>query len=97
MQTNQEGYDNVVDSWSVGVIVFSMYVVIRSLLQWRTSDSDFSCFVGSLMLARSSRMTLSGICGFVLLIGRSIGNALSTKEYLLKVRRISHPLTFLFN
>jgi len=24
-QTNQEGYDNLVDSWSVGVIVFSMY------------------------------------------------------------------------
>lgn len=23
-QTNQEGYDNAVDSWSVGVIVFSM-------------------------------------------------------------------------
>lgn len=25
-QENDEGYDNVVDSWSVGVIVFSMYV-----------------------------------------------------------------------
>ena len=24
-QDNGEGYDNVVDSWSVGVIVFSMY------------------------------------------------------------------------
>lgn len=24
-QENQEGYDNAVDSWSVGVIVFSMY------------------------------------------------------------------------
>jgi ser/thr/tyr protein kinase RAD53 len=27
MQANQEGYDNLVDSWSVGVIVFSMYVL----------------------------------------------------------------------
>jgi serine/threonine/tyrosine protein kinase RAD53 len=26
-QDNGEGYDNVVDSWSVGVIVFSMYTV----------------------------------------------------------------------
>ena len=30
-QDNNEGYDNVVDSWSVGVIVFSMYVVYVSL------------------------------------------------------------------
>lgn len=26
-QDGREGYDNVVDSWSVGVIVFSMYVI----------------------------------------------------------------------
>jgi len=26
-QENREGYDNLVDSWSVGVIVFSMYVL----------------------------------------------------------------------
>lgn len=29
-QENDEGYDNVVDSWSVGVIVFSMYVLCFS-------------------------------------------------------------------
>jgi serine/threonine/tyrosine protein kinase RAD53 len=28
MQTNSEGYHHVVDSWSMGVIVFSMYVFI---------------------------------------------------------------------
>jgi serine/threonine protein kinase len=26
LQTNHEGYDQLVDSWSVGVIVFSMFV-----------------------------------------------------------------------
>ncbi len=31
-QENQEGYDNAVDSWSVGVIVFSMYFRSISLL-----------------------------------------------------------------
>lgn len=31
-QENNEGYDSVVDSWSVGVIVFSMYVVSTPLL-----------------------------------------------------------------
>lgn len=25
LQVNQEGYDNLVDSWSVGTIVFAMY------------------------------------------------------------------------
>lgn len=30
-QENQEGYDNAVDSWSVGVIVFSMYSHLISL------------------------------------------------------------------
>lgn len=27
LQTNHEGYDQLVDSWSVGVIVFSMRVL----------------------------------------------------------------------
>lgn len=36
-QENNEGYDNVVDSWSVGVIVFSMLVLRNFLLTQRDS------------------------------------------------------------
>jgi len=35
-QENNEGYDNVVDSWSVGVIVFSMYAIPAPSLRMRT-------------------------------------------------------------
>ena len=28
-QTNNEGYDQIVDSWSVGVIVWGMYDTLR--------------------------------------------------------------------
>ena len=31
-QTNNEGYDQIVDSWSVGVIVFCMCVLVSPLL-----------------------------------------------------------------
>ena len=37
-QVNQEGYDNRVDSWSVGVIVFSMCVP-DEFFQSRVTDS----------------------------------------------------------
>jgi serine/threonine/tyrosine protein kinase RAD53 len=33
-QDSREGYDNVVDSWSVGVIVFSMSVCITWRWNW---------------------------------------------------------------
>lgn len=39
-QENQEGYDNAVDSWSVGVIVFSMYFRSISLLSKELLISD---------------------------------------------------------
>jgi serine/threonine protein kinase len=42
-QENNEGYDNVVDSWSVGVIVFSMYVPcapVNSVLNTGKSGSQ---------------------------------------------------------
>ena len=34
-QKNEEGYGQVVDSWSVGVIVFSMYVAFLLRLNAR--------------------------------------------------------------
>jgi serine/threonine protein kinase len=64
MQTNRQGYDDAVDSWSVGVIVFAMSGALSFAIDLLLT---FGFFQGSRALAHSSRMIRREISGLELL------------------------------
>lgn len=76
-QDNGEGYDNVVDSWSVGVIVFSMYEI--GFTWWNRIGANYQYTTGLQILVPSSTTKLKEIFAFELLSVALTGPLSSTQ------------------
>lgn len=88
-QDNGEGYDNVVDSWSVGVIVFSMYGSRITPCGWTLT----SIAIGLQIPVPSLMMILREIFAFELL-NVALTGLLSLTPMRVSVSKVSNSVMF---